>query len=94
MDLDAGGGTAGVRTMKASEFKAKCLKLMDEVAETGEEIVITKRGLAVAKLLPVRRRRGAPFGLFRDQIRILGDIGAPIDVEWDAESNPDKVLNP
>ena len=89
-----GRNAAGVRTMKASEFKAKCLKLMDEVAETGEEILITKRGRAVAKLLPVRRRRGAPFGLFRDQIRILGDIGSPIDVEWDAESNPDKVLNP
>ena len=88
------GGRAGVRTMKASEFKAKCLKLMDEVAETGEEILITKRGRAVAKLLPVRRRQGAPFGLYRDQIRILGDIGAPIDVEWDAESNPDRVLNP
>ena len=40
------GGRAGVRTMKASEFKAKCLKLMDEVAETGEEILITKRGRA------------------------------------------------
>ena len=52
------GGRAGVRTMKASEFKAKCLKLMDEVAETGEEILITKRGRAVAKLLPVRRRQG------------------------------------
>ena len=88
------GGRAGVRMMKASEFKAKCLKLMDEVAETGEEILITKRGRAVAKLLPVRRRQGAPFGLYRDQIRILGDIGAPIDVEWDAESNPDRVLNP
>ena len=34
----------GVRTMKASEFKAKCLQLMDEVAKSGEEIVITKYG--------------------------------------------------
>ena len=33
---------ANVRTIKASEFKAKCLKLMDEVAESGEEIVITE----------------------------------------------------
>ena len=80
------GGRAGVRTMKASEFKAKCLKLMDEVAETGEEILITKRGRAVAKLLPVRRRQGAPFGRDRDIIKIHGDIGAPIDVEWDAET--------
>ena len=68
--------------------------LIDEVAETGREIVITKRGRAVARLVPVRRRLGAPFGLYRDQIRIHGDIGAPIDVEWDAETNPDRVLNP
>ena len=86
MDLDAGRGTPGVRTMKASEFKAKCLKLMDEVAETGEEIHITKRGRAVAKLTPLRRRRGAPFGRDRDIIKIHGDIGAPIDVEWNAET--------
>ena len=33
-----------IRTIKASEFKARCLKLMDEVAENGEEIVITKNG--------------------------------------------------
>ncbi len=86
MDVDAGGGTAEVRTMKASEFKAKCLKLMDEVAETGEEIVITKNRRPVAKLTPLRRRRGAPFGRDRDIIRIHGDIGAPIDVEWNAET--------
>ena len=44
-------GDAGQsRTMKASEFKAKCLRLMDEVAEDGGEIVITKNGKPVAKL--------------------------------------------
>ena len=36
--------TGQSRTMKASEFKAKCLGLMDEVAENGGEIVITKNG--------------------------------------------------
>ena len=36
--------TGGVRVIKASEFKAKCLQLMDEVAASGEEIIITKRG--------------------------------------------------
>ena len=41
--------TGSTRTIKASEFKAKCLQLMDEVAESGEEIVITKFGKPVAK---------------------------------------------
>ena len=41
-------------TYKASEFKAKCLKIMDEVAKTGEREVITKRGVPVAELIPAR----------------------------------------
>ena len=49
-------GTPGPRTIKASEFKAKCLKLMDEVAESGEEIVITKNGRPVSRLVPFRER--------------------------------------
>ena len=41
--MDASNATSGgTRTMKASEFKAKCLQLMDEVADSGGEIVITK----------------------------------------------------
>ena len=82
------------RTMKASEFKAKCLKLMDEVAESGEEIVITKNGRPVSRLLPYRKRPSAFFGRDRGRIRILGDIVSPSDEEWEAESNPDRVLNP
>ena len=85
---------AGRWTMAATEFRARCYRLMDEVAETGREIVITKRGRPLARLVPFRRRMGAPFGLFRDEIRIHGDIGAPIDVAWDAEVSPERVLNP
>ena len=36
----------------------------------------------------------APFGRDREKILILGDIVSPIDVDWDAESDPDRVLNP
>ena len=38
--------------MAAGEFKAKCLGLIDEVNETGQEVVITKRGEPKAKLVP------------------------------------------
>ena len=82
------------RTMKASEFKAKCLKLMDEVAASGEEIVITKNGKPTARLVPYRERPKTLFGIDRGKLEILGDIISPIDVEWEAESNPDRVLNP
>lgn len=40
-------------TIQASQFKARCLALLDEVAETGREIVVTKHGRPVAKLVPL-----------------------------------------
>jgi prevent-host-death family protein len=42
-----------MRTIPAGRFKAECLRLLDEVAETGETIVVTKRGKAVAKIEPI-----------------------------------------
>lgn len=74
----------GAMTIKASEFKAKCLKLMDEVAETGREIVITKNGRPVSRLVPHIERPKTVFGIDKGRIEILGDIIEPIDVEWDA----------
>ncbi len=73
-----------MRTIKASEFKAKCLKLMDQVAETGETLVITKNGRPVAQLGPVVSKPATLFGTHKGQIRIIGDIISPIDVEWEA----------
>lgn len=87
-------GPSESRTIKASEFKAKCLRLMDEVAESGEEIVITKNGRPTARLLPYRKRFGDWFGADRDRIEIIGDVISPINLEWEAEVNPDRVANP
>ena len=84
----------GTRTVNAAEFKATCLKLMDEVAESGEELVITKNGHPVSRLVPYRKKPKSWFGRDRDIILIHGDIGEPLDVEWEAEVNPDRVLNP
>ena len=77
---------ASERMMAATEFRARCYRLMDEVAETGREIVITKRGKPVAQLRPIRPVRKSMFGRDRDIITIHGDIDAPIDLEWDAET--------
>ena len=76
----------GTRTIKASEFKAKCLKLMDEVAASGEEIVITKNGRPVSRLVPYRKEPKLAFGRNRDNIRILGDIVSPMPAEWYEDS--------
>ena len=77
---------AGVRTIKASEFKARCLKLMDEVADNGAEIVITKNGRPVSRLIPYRRKPGTLFGIDRGKLEIHGDLDEPLDVAWEAEA--------
>lgn len=86
--------TAGSRTVKASEFKAHCLRLMEEVAQSGKEIVITKRGRPLSRLVPCHDQPEKLLGADRDIIRIHGDIVAPPDVEWEAEADPDRVTAP
>lgn len=46
-----------IKTIPAGAFKQGCLRILDEVAETHREIVITKRGRPVAKLVPVKQDR-------------------------------------
>ena len=46
-----------MRSVAASEFKAKCLALLDEVAENGETLVVTKRGKPVAHVVPAEEPR-------------------------------------
>jgi len=73
-----------MHTVKASEFKAKCLALMDEVARTGEPLLITKKGKPVAELRPPSGgRRKTPFGAHEGTVKILGDIVAPLDEPWE-----------
>ncbi len=76
---------SATRTIKASEFKAKRPKLMDEVAENGEEIVITKNGRPTARLVAYRQKPKTWFGADRGKLEIIGVIMSPMDVEWEAE---------
>lgn len=73
---------AASKTIKAGEFKAKCLELMDRVAESGESLVITKRGKPVAVLNPVRDSSRTAPGFFKSRMEIMGDVVAPIGVDW------------
>ena len=79
-------GVRVMRTIKASEFKAKCLKIMDEVAESGEPVVITKHGTPVAELVPAKKRPKTLFGALKGTGAILGDIISPIEDEWEANA--------
>ncbi|HWZ42693.1 MAG TPA: type II toxin-antitoxin system Phd/YefM family antitoxin [Candidatus Saccharimonadales bacterium] len=62
-----------------SEFKAKCLALLDEVSKTKKSIRITRRGKPIAEVVPTapvskRRKLGAMAGT----VKILGDIVSPV----------------
>ncbi len=72
------------KSIKASEFKAKCLALIDEVARTGRAVVVTKRGRPMVELVPHHSKAKSPFGVLKGRIKIKGDIVSPIDVEWEA----------
>ena len=73
------------RTIKASEFKAKCLQLMDEVNETGETITVTKNGRPVVEVRPAVRKRKSLWGAHAGQGETKGDIVGPVfEDDWEA----------
>ena len=62
------------REIAAGEFKARCLAIIDEVNDTGVEVVITKRGKPAAKLVPVEKTSvDSLFGRLNGIVKIVGD---------------------
>lgn len=101
-----GGGVANVdkadappenwtmRTIAAAQFREECLEILDDVDPEG--IVITKGGLPVARLIPVRESRGYPsrfIGALKGKGFILGDIESPVSDSWRNEA-PDETTAP
>jgi len=73
------------RTIGAGEFKAKCLQLLDEVAKTRQPLIVTKRGVPVATIVPAPA--DVPlFGALKGSVLWEGDIISPAadESEWDA----------
>lgn len=69
----------------AGEFKAKCLKLLDDVALTGQALTITKRGRPVARLVPMPGLQPL-FGAMKGTVLSQQDIVAPLDLAWEADA--------
>jgi len=67
----------------AGEFKAKCLQLLDAIAETRGTLVITKHGKPVARLVPVESEQPL-FGALKGSVLAEMDIVSPINAEWEA----------
>ena len=75
------------RKINAAAFKAQCLALIDEVAESGQPITITKRGKAKVQLVAVREKPKTLWGATKGTFKIVGDIVGPIvdKDEWDED---------
>jgi prevent-host-death family protein len=69
----------------AGVFKAQCLGLLDEVEQKRKEIVITKRGRPVARLVPVDQAKPVVFGRMKGTIEIKGDIFSTGEI-WEADA--------
>jgi prevent-host-death family protein len=74
--------------MAASEFKAGCLKVMDEVQIRREGVLITKKGRPVARIVPAEKPRENIFGCLKGIVQITGDIEAPVAPASDWEQTP------
>jgi prevent-host-death family protein len=68
-----------MKKISAAEFKARCLRIMDDVQATRETIVITKKGRPVAKLVPVEVPSEDFLGRLTGLIQISGDIETPAE---------------
>ena len=69
----------------AAEFKAKCLRLLDEVAHRRSPIIVTKRGKPVAKLVPVEEEPVDLFGYMAGTAKICGDIVESTEETWETD---------
>jgi prevent-host-death family protein len=65
-----------------SEFKARCLALLEQVRKRGDELVVTKHGRPIARVVPVRQPDGPLRGSMRGLVEVRGDI---VHVDWSDE---------
>jgi antitoxin (DNA-binding transcriptional repressor) of toxin-antitoxin stability system len=80
-----------MKQVAISEFKAKCLALLEQVRRTRKPIRVTRFGKAIADIVPPRTTadREAWIGSMKDTIEILGDIISPANDEDEWETNRD-----
>jgi len=67
-----------MKQMRASVFKARCLMVMDHVRATGEPVVVTKCGVPVVKVIPVKSKEHNLFGFMAGEFVIAGGIESPL----------------
>jgi prevent-host-death family protein len=76
-----------MKEVAISEFKAKCLSLLDQVQKTKKPILVTRFGKPIAEVLPASQKSGTNdwIGSMKGTFEILGDIVSPANDEQDWE---------
>jgi prevent-host-death family protein len=76
-----------VQEIAISEFKAKCLALLERVRATKQPIRVTRFGKPVAEIVPPTsvQDRASWIGSMKNSLQITGDIVSPAndDNEWE-----------
>jgi len=76
-----------MKTVAISEFKAKCLQLLEQVQKTKQPLVVTKRGRPIAEVGPILTTAEPDWmGSMKGRIEILGDIVSPASDQGDWEA--------
>jgi len=77
-----------MKTMGAGAFKAKCLSIIDDIHANRGELIITKRGKPMAKLVPIALEKpDSIFGFLKGKVKVVGDIVSPIVEPWEWDEN-------
>lgn len=76
-----------MRSVPISEFKQTCLRLLEEVRQTGRGFRITKRGVPIADVVPVQAKQERDWrGCMEGTVEFPGDVVGPATDEEDWEA--------
>ena len=74
-----------MKSMAISEFKARALRILDEVARSGESVLITRRGKPLAQVVPFDQKEKNEPGKLADTLVFEDDIVSPLGEDmWEA----------
>jgi prevent-host-death family protein len=84
--------TGAIATIDASDFKARCLAILDRVQTTGEGVLILKHGRHVAKLMPASRNKTEyPQSELAGTVTVVGDVVSPVVPEERREKDCQRI---
>ena len=80
------GGERTAEWVSAADFKAQCLRLVERVEQGRGEVVVTRYGRPVARLVPFDAAPASLFGYLAGSVVSYGDLVSPVGEPWDADA--------